>query len=107
MRLSDAEASLALDAIESYEYWELSDPEDRSNGFQCTPAGADDGIDEAAALTNKIETRDGEVVVLSANDVEILIAACRTYIANEPDEDMAPVEALSARLERFKREGAG
>ena len=54
IELTGAELELLLSALDSHEYWQLSDSEDRNNGASTVEDGEDEEIDECRALTEKL-----------------------------------------------------
>ena len=46
VELTGAEIALLLSALDSHEYWQLSDSEDRNNGASTVEDGEDEEIDE-------------------------------------------------------------
>ncbi len=53
--LSDDEITLLIEALDSHEYWQLSEPGQRNDGFSIVLDGESDEIDAVRALTAKLE----------------------------------------------------
>jgi hypothetical protein len=54
VELTGAEIALLLSALDSHEYWQLSDSQDRNNGASTVEDGEDEEIDDCRALTEKL-----------------------------------------------------
>ena len=53
--LSPEEINLLIDALDSHEYWQLSEPEDRNDGYSLVEDGANAEIDAVRDLIAKLE----------------------------------------------------
>jgi hypothetical protein len=54
--LSPEELNLLIEALDSHEYWQLSEPHERNDGFSTIEDGVNEEIDAVRALTSKLET---------------------------------------------------
>ena len=52
--LSEAEIHLIREALDSHEYWQLSDANERNNGYSTVEDGANAEIDAVRALASKL-----------------------------------------------------
>ena len=52
--------TLLVEALDSHEYWQLSEPHERDSGYSLVEDGANDEIDTVRALIAKLE-RAGSV----------------------------------------------
>lgn len=52
--LTDEELALIREALDSHEYWQLSEPHERNNGYSLVGDGVDDEIDACRALDAKL-----------------------------------------------------
>jgi hypothetical protein len=55
VRLTQGEISLLVDALDSHEYWQLSEPHERNDGYSLVEDGENDAIDAVRALITKLE----------------------------------------------------
>lgn len=55
VELSDAEVALLIEALDSHEYWQLSEPHERNDGYSLVVDGEDGEIDAVRALIAKLE----------------------------------------------------
>lgn len=55
VELSDAEVALLIAALDSHEYWQLSEPHERNDGYSLVVDGEDGEIDAVRALIAKLE----------------------------------------------------
>lgn len=55
VELSDAEVALLIAALDSHEYWQLSEPHERNDGYSLVEDGEDGEIDAVRALIAKLE----------------------------------------------------
>lgn len=53
--LADWEVTLLIDALDSHEYWQLSDSHERNDGYSTIEDGANEEIDGVRALISKLE----------------------------------------------------
>ena len=53
--LSPEEINLLIDALDSHEYWQLSEPEGRNDGYSLVEDGANAEIDAVRDLIAKLE----------------------------------------------------
>lgn len=53
--LSDAEVTLLIEALDSHEYWQLSEPCLRNDGYSLVQDGESDEVDAVRALSAKLE----------------------------------------------------
>ena len=54
LQLSEAEIYLLREALDSHEYWQLSDTHERNNGYSMVEAGENAEIDAVRALASKL-----------------------------------------------------
>ena len=54
VQLSEAEIYLLREALDSHEYWQLSDTHERNNGYSMVEAGENAEIDAVRALASKL-----------------------------------------------------
>lgn len=54
IRLSDAELHLLIDALDSHEYWQLSESHERNDGHSIIPDGTNAEIDAVRELMVKL-----------------------------------------------------
>jgi hypothetical protein len=52
--LSPDELNLLIEALDSHEYWQLSEPEDRNDGYSLVEDGANAEIDAVRELMAKL-----------------------------------------------------
>lgn len=52
--LTEAEIHLLREALDSHEYWQLSDADERNNGYSTVEDGANAEIDAVRALASKL-----------------------------------------------------
>lgn len=55
LHLTEAERVLLIEALDSHEYWQLSEPNERNDGYSTIEDGVNDEIDAARALISKLE----------------------------------------------------
>lgn len=53
--LTREEIELLIAALDSHEYWQLTEPADRNDGYSQVEDGEDEDIDACRALTKKLE----------------------------------------------------
>ena len=54
MQLTEAEVALLMEALDSHEYWQLSEPHERNNGYSTIEDGENEEIDDVRALASKL-----------------------------------------------------
>ncbi len=55
VRFTTDEFQLLIDALDSHEYWQLSEPRDRASGCSIVEDGENPEIDDARRLVSKLE----------------------------------------------------
>lgn len=55
VHLTPDEITLLVDALDSHEYWQLSEPHERNSGYSTIPDGANEEIDSVRKLIAKLE----------------------------------------------------
>ena len=55
VRLSPDEITLLIEALDSHEYWQLSESNERNDGYSTIEDGANEEIDAVRALIVKLE----------------------------------------------------
>ena len=55
VRLSADEITLLIEALDSHEYWQLSESNERNDGYSTVEDGANEEIDAVRALIAKLE----------------------------------------------------
>lgn len=55
VRLTPDEIALLIEALDSHEYWQLSEPHERNNGYSLVEDGEKEEIDAVRALIAKLE----------------------------------------------------
>jgi len=55
VRLTEDELALLVEALDSHEYWQLSEPNERNNGYSTIEDGENEEIDAVRALSAKLE----------------------------------------------------
>jgi hypothetical protein len=55
VQLTRVEAGLLIEALDSHEYWQLSEPHERNDGYSTVEDGANEEIDAVRALIAKLE----------------------------------------------------
>jgi hypothetical protein len=55
VQLSEAELALLIEALDSHEYWQLSEPNERNDGYSTIEDGESEEVDAARALLSKLE----------------------------------------------------
>lgn len=55
MQFTDAELGLLIEALDSHVYWQLSDTDERNNGASTVEEGENPAIDNAHALSHRLE----------------------------------------------------
>jgi hypothetical protein len=57
VELSEAEVALLVDALDSHEYWQLSESHERNDGYSTIENGESAEVDAVRALTSKLGSR--------------------------------------------------
>ena len=55
VHLTPDEITLLVEALDSHEYWQLSEPNERNSGYSTVEDGENEEIDEVRALIAKLE----------------------------------------------------
>jgi len=55
IRLADGELDLLIEALDSHEYWQLSESNERNDGYSTIEDGANEEVDAVRALISKLE----------------------------------------------------
>jgi hypothetical protein len=55
VQLTEAEITLLVDALDSHEYWQLSEAHERNDGYSMVEDGANEKIDAVRHLSSKVE----------------------------------------------------
>ena len=55
LELADWEITLLIEALDSHEYWQLSEPNERNDGYSTVEDGKNEEIDAVRALIAKLE----------------------------------------------------
>lgn len=55
VRLSEAEVALLIEALDSHEYWQLSEANERNDGYSTIEDGESEEVDAVRALLSKLE----------------------------------------------------
>jgi hypothetical protein len=55
-QLTEAEIALLIEALDSHEYWQLSEPHERNNGYSTIEDGENEEIDDVRALASKLRS---------------------------------------------------
>ena len=55
VHLTEEEITLLIEALDSHEYWQLSDPSQRNDGYSTVDDGESDEIDAVRSLIAKLE----------------------------------------------------
>jgi hypothetical protein len=55
VRLTEGELALVIDALDSHEFWQLSESHERNDGYSTIPDGRNDEVDAVRALAAKLE----------------------------------------------------
>ena len=55
VRLTEGELALLIEALDSHEYWQLSESHERNDGYSTIPDGESDEVDAVRALIGKLE----------------------------------------------------
>lgn len=55
LTLNEDEIQLLIDALDSHEYWQLTEPNQRNDGYSQVEDGEDEEIDAARTLTKRLE----------------------------------------------------
>ena len=55
VHLTEAERVLLIEALDSHEYWQLSEPNERNDGYSTVEDGETENIDAVRALVSKLE----------------------------------------------------
>lgn len=55
VQLTEAEVALLIEARDSHEYWQLSEPNERNDGYSTIEDGENEEVDAARALQSKLE----------------------------------------------------
>ncbi len=66
VQLSEAEIHLVREALDSHEYWQLSETHERNDGYSTVKNGANTEIDAVRALESKLSRTTGEHAVRQA-----------------------------------------
>ncbi len=54
IRLAEGEFDLLIEALDSHEYWQLSEPNERNDGYSTIEDGANEEVDAVRALITKL-----------------------------------------------------
>jgi hypothetical protein len=54
VELTEADVALLIEALDSHEYWQLSEPHERNNGYSTIEDGENEEIDDVRALASKL-----------------------------------------------------
>lgn len=54
IRLTEAEVALLVEALDSHEYWQLSESHERNDGHSTIEDGANEDVDAVRALMTKL-----------------------------------------------------
>jgi hypothetical protein len=57
VELSDADVVLLIEALDSHEYWQLSESHERNDGYSTIEDGESAEVDAVRALTSKLGSR--------------------------------------------------
>ena len=55
VQLTEAEIAVLIEALDSHEYWQLSEPHKRNDGYSTIEDGSSEEVDAARALVSKLE----------------------------------------------------
>lgn len=55
VHLTEAEVALLIEALDSHEYWQLSEPHERNDGYSTIEDGENEEVEAARALLSKLE----------------------------------------------------
>ena len=55
VELAEWEITLLIEALDSHEYWQLSEPNERNNGYSTIEDGENEAIDAVRTLIAKLE----------------------------------------------------
>ena len=55
VHLSPDEITLLVEALDSHEYWQLSEPNERNSGYSTIEDGENEEVDAVRALIGKLE----------------------------------------------------
>lgn len=55
VHLTPDEIALLVDALDSHEYWQLSEPHERNDGYSTIPDGSNEEIDAVRELMDKLQ----------------------------------------------------
>jgi hypothetical protein len=55
VELSESEVTLLIEALDSHEYWQLSESHERNDGYSTIEDGANEEVDSVRALIAKLE----------------------------------------------------
>ena len=61
--LTSDEINLLIEALDSHEYWQLSEPHQRNDGHSTIDDGVDEEVDAVRALIAKLERLRGSMAV--------------------------------------------
>ena len=61
--LKSDEINLLIEALDSHEYWQLSEPHQRNDGYSTIEDGVDEEVDAVRALIAKLERLRGSMAV--------------------------------------------
>lgn len=56
VHLTPDEVALLVEALDSHEYWQLSEPHERNNGYSTIDDGENEEIDAVRDLISKLES---------------------------------------------------
>jgi len=60
VHLTPEEVTLLVEALDSHEYWQLSEPHERGSGYSLVDDGANEEIDAVRALNAKLDRAQRE-----------------------------------------------
>lgn len=55
VHLTESEVALLIEALDSLEYWQLSEPNERNSGYSTIEDGENEEVDAVRALIAKLE----------------------------------------------------
>jgi hypothetical protein len=55
VHLTDAELALLIEALDSHEYWQLSEPHERNDGYSTIEDGENEEVDAVRSLLSRLE----------------------------------------------------
>ena len=56
VQLTEAEVALVIEALDSHEYWQLSEPNERNDGYSTIEDGENEEVDAVRALLSRLES---------------------------------------------------